>query len=428
MIDAAIGFGIFFALTLLGLEIWLVMAAVGVIIIMMVYGDFSLLSVAPRSMLEGITGTELAAIPLFILTGELMNRGGITQQLLEIARLVIRGLRGGLAMVGVLINMMMAGVSGSAVADASGTASVLLPAMRRDGYDPAYSAALIGSAATIGPIIPPSIPFIVFGVLANVSVGELFLAGVIPGLFMGIALLAICYWKAVREGQPSMEAIPFAKGGRVLLDGFLAMAMPAFVIGGIVTGIATVTEIAAIAAAYAVVVAFFVNRQLTLRDLPDVFGSAAVTSGVILITLATAATFAWGMTVLQVGPTLGDFVEGLGLGQVQLLLVINVVLLIVGCVFEPLPAMVIFMPILLPIVEAAGIDLVHFGLIVVLNLMIGLLTPPVGLNLFITASVARLPVEQVIRRVMPFFLALVGVLLVCTVFPKLILWLPQLAR
>lgn len=357
-----------------------------------------------------------------------MNRGGITTRLLELAKVILGGIRGGLAMVGVLINMLMAGVSGSAVADASATGSVLLPIMKRDGYDPDYSAALIGAAATMGPVIPPSIPFIVYGALTNVSVAELFLAGIVPGVLMATMLLIVVYIIAVRANHPIQPFPKLREVPRILTQGIIPVVMPLFVIVSIITGFATVTEIAALAVAYALFVGLFFYREIALTDLPDILGDAARMSAIILITLATAASFSWAMTVLNIGPQLAEAVRALELGPIGILLLINILLLLIGCIFEPLPAMVVFVPILLPITNELGIDPVHLGLIVVMNLMIGLLTPPVGLNLYVTASIAGRPVESVMRAVSPFFAALVAVLLLCTLWPELVLYLPQLVR
>lgn len=424
----AIGFAIFLLLTLVGLEIWLVMAATAIIILIAEFGQTRMLVVAPQTMLDGVSGIYLASIPLFILAGELMNRGGITTRLLELAKVILGGIRGGLAMIGVLINMLMAGVSGSAVADASATGSVLLPIMKRDGYDPDYSAALIGAAATMGPVIPPSIPFIVYGALTNVSVAELFLAGIVPGVLMATMLLIVVYIIAVRANHPVQPFPQLREVPRILTEGIIPVVMPLFVIVSIITGFATVTEIAALAVAYALFVGLFFYREIALTDLPDILGDAARMSAIILITLATAASFSWAMTVLNIGPQLADAVRALELSPIGILLLINILLLLIGCIFEPLPAMVVFVPILLPITNELGIDPVHLGLIVVMNLMIGLLTPPVGLNLYVTASIARRPVESVMRAVSPFFAALVAVLLLCTLWPGLVLYLPQLVR
>ncbi|MGM0583664.1 MAG: TRAP transporter large permease [Pseudomonadota bacterium] len=424
----AVGFLVFLLLTLAGLEIWLVMGATALLVVLAQFGRPDMMAVAPQSMLDGVSGLELAGIPLFILAGELMNRGGITERLLLLAQAILGGIRGGLAMVGVLVNMLMAGVSGSAVADSSATASVLLPAMRRDGYDPDYSAALIGAAATIGPIIPPSIPFIVFGALTQVSVAKLFLAGVAPGALMGATLLAVAWFIARRAGHPVAPFPGLTQAPRLIAQAIVPLFMPVFVIAGIILGFATVTEIAALAVAYALVVGLAVYRSIRVADLPQILGEAARMSAIIMITLATAAAFSWAMTALRIGPQLAALITSLDAGPVAVLLMINVLLLLVGCIFEPLPAMVIFVPILMPIIGPLGIDPVHFGLIVVLNLMIGLLSPPVGLNLYITASIANRPVEGVIRRVVPFFAALVAVLLICTLWPGFVLFLPDLVR
>ena len=425
MLEVTIGFGVFFLLIFLGQEVFLSMASAVVALVLVANLGSDTLVIIPQTMTFGVESLELAAIPLFILAGELMNAGGITSRLVRFSRVLIGHIRGGLSMVAVLVNMLMAGVSGSAVADASSTGSVLIPAMKEDGYDVDYSAALIASAATVGPVIPPSVPMIVFAVVANESVGQLFLGGAVPGAIMGLALMLTCYFIARRQGYAKLPRATMQEAVKAFRDAILALLMPLFILAGVVFGIATLTEIAGIAAAYAAVVGGLVFKEIKLSGVVKLFGNAAVMSAVILITLTTAHSFAWFMTTSQVGVKLMELVAPLAQAPLSLLLLLNLFLLLVGCVFEPFPAIVIFVPIMLPIVKAVGLNLTHFGVIVVFNLMLGLLTPPVGLNFFVTATIANRPAEAVIKKLWPFFFMLLSVLLLCTVFPQLVLWLPN---
>ncbi|MCX5906196.1 MAG: TRAP transporter large permease [Deltaproteobacteria bacterium] len=425
MVELLFGFGVFFLLTLLGQEIFMTMISAVVAMILIKQMGADSIQIIPQTMMYGVESLELAAIPLFILAGELMNSGGITSRLVKFSQMLIGHIRGGLSLVCVMVNMLMAGVSGSAVADASATGTVLIPAMKKDGYNVDYAAALVAAAATIGPIIPPSIPMIVFAVISNASIGKLFLSGAIPGLLMGLALMGICYYYARRFNYPKLPRPTMAEALRTVKESFLAVIMPLVIVGGIVFGIATVTETAGIAVAYAVVVGGFIYRELKLKDVPRMLLDSAVMSAVVMITLATASAFAWLMTVLQIGDKMVAIITPISDNPMVILLIINMFFLLIGCVFEPLPAMFIFVPMLLPLVKLLGIDLTHFGLIVVFNLMLGLLTPPVGLNFFITATIAKRPPEAVISWIWPFFFVLLGVLILCTCVPDLVLWLPR---
>ena len=426
MFEISIGFATFFLLIFLGQEIFVGMAAAVVGMVLLSNMDIGALAIIPQTMILGVDSLELAAIPLFILSGELMNFGGITERLVVFSRSLIGHIQGGLSMVAVMVNMLMAGVSGSAVADASSTGSVLIPAMKEDGYDIDYAAALIASAATIGPIIPPSIPMIIFAVVSQASVGKLFLGGAIPGLIMGLALMGTCYFFARRYNYSKLPRTSFTDIMKAFRDAFLALAMPIFIVAGVVSGFATITEIAAIAAAYAGILGFFFYRRIKISDLPRIFSDTAVTSAIVLVTLATANSFGWIMSMSQIGAKLMAFLTPISQNPSVILLLLNIALIFIGCVFEPLPAIIIFVPIMLPLIKSLGIDIIHFGVIVVLNLMIGLLTPPVGLNFFITATIADRPPEAVIRKLWPFFIVLISVLLLCTFFPQIVVWLPNL--
>jgi tripartite ATP-independent transporter DctM subunit len=425
MVEMVSGFVVFFLLTLLGQEIFMTMISAVVTMILIQQMGFDSIQIIPQTMMFGVESLELAAIPLFILAGELMNFGGITNRLVKFSQVLIGHIRGGLSLVAVLVNMIMAGVSGSAVADASATGTILIPAMKKDGYDVDYAAALIAAAATIGPIVPPSIPMIVFAVISNASVGKLFLSGAIPGALMGFALMILCYSYARKYNYPKLPRPTMKEFFRTVEDALLAVIMPVVIVAGIVFGIATVTEIAGIAVAYAAIVGGLIYRELKIKDVPRILHDSAVMSAAVMITLATASAFAWLMTVLQIGNKLMAIIAPISSNPLVILLIINFFFLLIGCVFEPLPAMFIFVPMLLPLVKTLGIDMVHFGLIVVFNLMLGLLTPPVGLNFFITATIAKRPPEAVISKVWSFFFVLLAVLILCTCLPGLVLWLPR---
>jgi len=426
MFEISLGFAIFFILIFLGQEVFVSMAAAVVGMILFTGMDFDTFMIIPQTMIYGVESLELAAIPLFILSGELMNVGGITSRLVVFSRTLIGHVQGGLSMVAVLVNMLMAGVSGSAVADASSTGTVLIPAMKEEGYDVDYAAALIASAATIGPIIPPSIPMIVFAIVSQASIGKLFLGGAIPGLLMGFALMATCYFIARKHNYPKHPRSDFAGILTGFKDAFWALAMPVFIVAGVVSGFATITEIAGVAAAYSGILGFFFYRRIKLSDLPRIFSDTAVTSAIVLITLATANSFGWLMSMSQVAVKLMSVLSPLSQDPMIIMFLINLAFLFIGCVFEPFPALVIFVPMMLPLIQSSGIDIIHFGVVVVLNLMIGLLTPPIGLNFFITAAIANRPAEAVIKKLWPFFLTLIFVLVICIVFPPIVVWLPNL--
>ncbi len=425
MFEICLGLLVFFALVFLGQEIFVCMAAAVITMVLILNLGADTFVIIPQTMLFGVEALELAAIPLFILAGELMNTGGMTIRLVTFSRTLVGHIRGGLSMVAVVVNMIMAGVSGSAVADASSTAAVLIPAMKEDGYDVDYAAALIASAATIGPIIPPSIPMIVFAVSAEASIGRLFLGGTIPGILMGLALMATCYYIARRHNYRKLPRATLKETLRATKDAFFALSMPLFVLVSVVFGIATVTEVAGIAAAYSAIVGLFIFKELKFGDLPRIVSETAVMSATVLITLATASSFAWLMTTCQIGAKLVSILAPISQNPVLILLMINLVFLLIGCVFEPLPAIVIFVPILMPLVKSVGIDITHFGVIIVFNLMLGLLTPTVGLNLFITAAIAKRPTEGIVRIIWPFFLTLLVVLILCSVVPPLVTFLPN---
>jgi tripartite ATP-independent transporter DctM subunit len=383
------------------------------------------LTIIPLWMVGGADSFQLVAIPLFILAGELMNRGGITRRLVEFSLAFIGHLRGSLSQVAVIVNIIMAGVSGSGVADASATGSILIPAMKEDGYDVEYSGAVIAAAATIGPIIPPSIPMVIYGVLANVSIAKLFMAGVIPGLLLGLGFMTVCGIKAKRRNYPKRERSTWSRRLRATGQAGWALFMPVIILSGIVFGVVTVTEAATVAVVYALLVGFFVHRELKLKEMLEAFYEAGVISGVVMILLAAAGIFSWLLAESRVHFVVSEFIYSISQNPIVILLLINLLLLIVGCLLEPLPAMIIFFPVLTLVGNKIGLDSIHLGLVMVLNLMIGMLTPPVGFLLFVVSAIGNIPMRPLIYEVFPFLIMALIVLLIATLYPPVATWVPS---
>lgn len=382
--------------------------------------------VVPQRIAMAANSFPLLAAPFFVLMGNVMNASGITTRIFAFARAMTGWLRGGLCHANITASVIFAGMSGSAVADAGGLGVVEIKAMREAGYDPETAAALTAASATIGPIIPPSLPMVIYAVAAEASVGGLFLGAVVPGLLMAGALMLLVALTARRKGLPR-EPFP---GVRVLLRAALealwALLAPVLLLAGMLGGMFTPTEAAAVAAAYAILVGLFVYRELRLRDLPRLLLDTLETTGVVMALVMTAGLFAWCLSVSRLPQTLSaSLVAGIG-DPLFFLLLLNLVLLVVGCFMEAIAAILLLVPIFVPPALALGIDPIQLGVIFVLNLMIGTITPPVGVVLFVTANVARLPFEAVARAVLPYLAPLLLVLLAITLWPPLTTWLPGL--
>jgi len=379
-----------------------------------------------QRMIGGIDTFPLLAIPFFILAGNLMNTGGITDRLVTFAKALVGHIIGGLAHVVVVTNMIMAGMSGSGVADAAGTGTVLIPAMRKAGYGVPFSAAIVGSAGTIGPIIPPSIPFVIYGSLAGASIGRLLLGGAVPGVLMGIMLMIFVYFIAKRRHYPREARATWRELGRATLQAIPPMGMPIIILGGIIGGIMTPTEAAAAGAAYAFVLGFFMYREIRLSHLPEIITESVMGTAAILIIMSAAQPFSWVLTYELAPVKVLALVENANLAQWELYLLINVAMLILGCFMEGLAVMVMAVPVLLPILQHAGIDLVHFGVVFTLNIMIGAITPPVGTIMYVVCALGKISIAEFAREVWPFVIALIMALFLVTYMPWLALWLPNL--
>lgn len=379
-----------------------------------------------QSFVQGLDSYSFAAILFFFLAGELMNAGGITERLMRLARALVGHIRGGLSHVNILASMVFAGISGSAVADAAAVGSVMIPAMKRAGYGGSYAAAVTAAAATIGPVIPPSIPFVVYGLFALVSVGKLFLAGVIPGLLMGVFLLTASYLISRRRNYPATAWSGWRELGASFADAFFALLMPVIVIVGLVGGVATVNEVGAVAVVYAIVVGGLIYRKLTPAAVWESFCSSGVDACKVLIIIATSGIFIWIVGNMGLARALAGWVSGLTGDPTLVLAMFALVLLAAGLILEPVTILVVLVPLMIPTAKAVGIDLVQLGVVAVLGTLIGLITPPVGLLIYLSAAQAEAPVHQVVRELLPFIAALVLLLALLVMFPQLSLFLPRM--
>lgn len=383
-------------------------------------------AIVPQKIGQAANSFPLLAAPLFILMGNIMNAAGITDRIFGFARVCVGWLRGGLCHANILASVIFAGMSGSAVADAAGVGTLEIKAMKDEGYDAETAAAITAASATIGPIIPPSLPMVIYGVSADVSIGGLFLAGIIPGLLMAGALMAMVTVVARRRG---FERSPFP-GFRDLWHAYArahwALMTPVILFGGMIGGIFTPTEAAAVAATYALILGLFVYRDFRLRDLPDLIVATVNTTGVVLALVMAASALGWCLSISRIPQTVGPMIVDLVGNPLLFLLAVNVLLLFVGCFMEALAAMLILIPILTPAAAQFGIDPIHFGLVFVLNLMIGTITPPVGVVLFVTSKVAGISFAAMSRAIVPWLMPLLAVLVAITLWPPLTTFLPNL--
>ena len=375
---------------------------------------------------NGIDSFPLLAVPFFILAGELMNSGGITAAIVRFAQSLVGHVRGGLAQVNVLSSMMFAGISGSAVADASAIGKMLIPEMEKQGYSRPFASAVTAAAAVIGPIIPPSGIMVLYGFVMNVSIGALFAGGVVPGILIGLGLMGLIRMLAGRyQLPPAAPRASWPERGRAFRGAWLALLLPVILLGGMLSGFFTATEAAAVAVAYALFVTVFVLRNVGWQDLKRIFRATALQSGVILLLVGAAVTLGWLVTVSGLATRIAESILAVTDNPLLLLFLVNVLLLVVGMFLDAGPAILILGPVLSPVFTSLGIDPVHFALVMCVNLTIGLATPPMGLVLFVTASVARERLENIVRAILPFLAVEIAVLLLITFFPALVLTLPR---
>jgi len=378
-----------------------------------------------RRMISGIDIYTLLAIPFFMLAGEIMNQSGIVKDLLKFSRAIVGKFTGGLAHVNVLVSMLFAGLSGSSVADTSAIGSILIPMMEEEGYDTPFSTAITCSSALIGVIIPPSIPMIIIGGIAQISIIRLFLGGAIPGIIVGLALMIISYIIARKRGYPVGSGVSFREFIDVFKKTFWALLLPLIILGGILSGIFTATEAGAVAAVYALIISYFLYG-MEWGKYPGILSNAAVNTGIVMLVCGTAMALTWYLATAQVPQYLTHFITEFTESPIVFLLLLNVMLFIVGTVIDLTPALFLLVPILLPVSNQFGIDPVHFGVIMVANLSVGLITPPVGTVLYVGTSIGNISLERLVKALIPMYLIVFAVVLLITYVTPAVMWLPTI--
>ena len=385
------------------------------------------LMVLPQRIVTGSDSFPLMAIPLFLLAGNLMIGGGLTDKLSRFATAMVGHFRGGLAQVNVVNSMVMGGMTGSAIADAVSDCKILVPVMIKSGYSARFAAALSGATAVIAPIIPPSIPFIIYGSISGTSIGQLFLGGAIPGVLMGLYLMVAINVIARRRGFPRGERPTMRSMVEALRVSGPPLLLPIIILGGILAGVFTPTEAGAVAVVYALALTMIFYRSLTGAEIPKILLETGVQTGVIMLVIAAAAPFSWLLAREQVGQTVVGLLANIGDNKIVFLLALNVILLVLGMFLDATAILIIVVPVLVPVFAALGLDPVHMGVMVVMNLMIGLVTPPFGLVMFVVCDLLKVTITDFTRELWPFLMALVAILLTITYVPEVVLFLPKLA-
>ena len=413
------------ALAFLGLPVGHAMIAGSILYLFLAGQD---MGTAAEQLLNGMyTNYIILAVPLFILAAELMNIGSMTERLLRFCDALVGRFRGGLAQVNIVQSVIFAGMSGSAIADAAGTGKMMQNMMTAGGrYTPAFAAALTAVSSVIGPIIPPSIPMVLYALVSDASIGYLFLGGVVPGILMGVAQMAIVAGTARRRNFPVEKPVPLREIPCITWRALPALLMPVVLLGGIYGGATTPTEAAAVAALYALAVSIVLYRSITARQVYDAVLASARSTASIGMLIAGALVFNYVVTVENIPDSLRAVLAGWDLSQTGFLVLVNIVLLLLGCVLEGTAILLIIVPVFIPTAQALGIDMVHFGVVVVVNIMLGLITPPYGLLLFIMTNITGVPLKDIVRDALPFLWAMIAALALITFVPEVVLWLPRL--
>lgn len=416
---------LFFVFLIMGIPIVFSIGIASVITI--IIADVPLLIVVQR-LFSGSDSFILTAVPFFLLAGALMSAGGITKKLIEFANGLVGHIQGGLAFVAIIASMLFGGVSGSATADTAAIGSILIPAMAKEGYDREFSSALIAATGTLGIIIPPSIPMILYGVISGVSIGYLFLGGFIPGLMVGVGMMIPSYIIARKRNYPKKAPITFSRLLKSFYTCLPAIIMPIFIIGGIIGGIVTPTEAGVVAVVYSAFVGFFVYKELKLTHLLKIFRETVIMTASVMIIMSVSTVFSWVIVNDEVPRKFGEIIMNISNNKYVLLLLINLFLLIIGTFIDLGPALIITVPIFLPLIKILEIDLLHFGIIVTINLGIGLFTPPVGTNLYVSCAIGKVNLHEISRAVLPFIVCSVIVLFIVTYLPESVMFIPNLLK
>ncbi len=395
------------------------------VLAILLQGDFPLMMIAQR-MFSGTDSFHLMAVPLFMFAGVLMEAGGISRRIIDFANALVGWLPGGLAAVTIVSAMFFAGISGSAAADAAAVGAILIPAMKRSGYDADFAAAVQASGGSIGVIIPPSIPMIIFGFLTGASIGQLFAAGILPGILIGLSLILVSTIISLKYGYSATIPFSFRETWTTFKRALLAMGAPIIILGGILTGVFTATESAAVAVIYAMLVGMLVYRKIKIRDLFPLFRDGAVTAAIVMFIIAMASIFSWIAAIEDIPAQLAGGLLSLTDNPIILLLLINLVLLIAGTFVETTAALILLVPMITAMLPALHIDLIQLGVIVVTNLAIGMLTPPMGICLIVSCSISGSTLGAISRRILPFLAILLVDLLIISFYPPLTLWMAKL--
>ncbi|SFK17132.1 C4-dicarboxylate transporter, DctM subunit [Halobacillus dabanensis] len=382
-----------------------------------------------KELVTSVDSFPLMAVPFFILAGEIMGKGGISERLFNFANALVGNKTGGFAMATIVTCMFFAAISGSGPATVAAIGGIMIPAMVRQGYDKKFATATVAAAGSIGVIIPPSIPMVIYGVVGGASIGDMFIAGIIPGLLVGGALLIWAYIYSKKQGYKGLtEKTSMKNIGKTFWEAKWALVIPVIILGGIYGGIFTPTEAAVIAVVYGVIAGLFLYRELSFKDMPKIFADSALTTATVLIIVGSATAFGRLLTIEQIPTQVANFLLSISENEIIIILLITVLLLIVGCFMDTLAAIIILTPILLPIAVNLGYDPIHFGIIMVVNLAIGFITPPLGVNLFVGSGISGLSIEQLSRAIIPYFFAMIFSLLMITFIPEISLWLLSFAE
>ena len=412
--------GVFLGLLLLGVPVAVAMLFSSIINILII-GIPPI--IASERVLSSINSFPMLAVPFFILAGVIMNMGGLTAQLVNVSRAFVGHFFGGTAQVNVLASIFFSGISGSASADAAAIGSMLIPTMKREGYDPGFSVGITAASATIGPIIPPSVVMIIYGSMTNLSIGALFLAGILPGLAIGILLMVAVAFISRRRNYPRRDKMPWPERLRTVWRGIPALIAPLIIVGGIITGLYTPTEAGVVACIYGLVVGLFVYRELKLRMLPRLLAEAIETTAIPIFILASASIFGWLLTFHGLGTMVADYFAGLNMTPTMMLFALVGMLLVIGLLIEGLAALIIFVPVFMPLIPAFQFDEVHFALIVIVTILIGTVTPPVGVQLYIAAAIGKVRLQDIV--IWPFVFAMTAIVALMILFPQFVVYLPH---
>ena len=392
----------------------------------LLYSSPEFLIVLPQKFLAGLDSFPLLAIPLFVLAGTLMSHGGMARRIIDMALVFVGRIPGGLSLMVIFSTLFFSGISGSPSANTAAIGSVALPAMERKKYPKPFATAVFAAAGGVSTLVPPAIDLIIIGVVAGMSIGALFAAGILPAVFNGLALMGLAYFYALKMDLPLEPPMAWGEKMRVIRAGLLPLMMIVIILGGIYGGVFTPTEASAVAVVYGFVVSFFIYRELQLEDIPKVLLKTASLTGVVMLVLATASMMSFVLAFERIPQLLAELITNYADNWVVFILFVHVVFLILGMVMDALPPIIILMPILVPVAEEFGMDPVHFGILIAANVGIGMISPPVGICLYVACGIGKTPIEQVVPRLLPFLAILIATLMVITFFPSITLFLPRL--